>query len=225
MPRLILLKPGETEQDRQAIMISRTDADLSDLGHLQAASAAHQIRQKWEPHFLSVSPLKRAIATAMRFEEQGPIPIHPTSRFQGMALGDWENESLSRIRHSDGVRFETWLCDPDFPAPGGESFREVYARVFPELVNIVQNANESEDETVVLVLQSMVLKVACCAILDLPVSAASRFKMDHGAHAVFERVRSGGPYQMLNWNCCNPIPNKSNSDEELAEELPEMDGA
>jgi probable phosphoglycerate mutase len=115
-----------------------------------------------------------------------------------MDMGDWENLGEEQILLRDRMRFQSWMTDPDFRAPGGESMREVYGRSFPDLVNIVHHADEGE--TLVLVVQEGVLRALCCGVLDLHLESAHRFRIDNAAFAVFERVYPRGPYQLVHWN-------------------------
>lgn len=198
MPRLILIKPGETEPELNGHLLGRYDAELNENGRHQAQLMG-QALAAFNIAYVGMTPLKRAISTAMAIEDYQPVLMHPVSGFQGIDLGDWDNTSRDIITRSDGSRYHNFCGDTDFPAPGGESVREVYARVYSDLVHLVQDAGV--DETLALVLEETVLKAMICAILDLPLQAARRFCLDHGSYGVFERIYPGGPYQMMAWNC------------------------
>jgi len=197
MPRIVVIRPAETDYRLQDHFVGRCDADLNEVGHAQAQAIALALAG-WDFAFLAASPLKRAIATALPIGDIQDVSIHPVSGFQAMDMGEWEGKSPEQLRSEDGARFERWLTDPDFPTPGGESIREVYGRVYPEIVNIVNHAGP--DETIGLVLQEAVSRALCCAALDLPLLAANRFFLDHGAFSVFERIYPGGPYLLRSWN-------------------------
>lgn len=197
MPRLIFIRPGETDYFLRETFLGRMDVDLNENGYYQASALGHAL-DKYRISFLALSPLKRAVSTALPLAEAHHLSPHPVAGFHAMDFGEWEDRRISYIRHEDRRRYEAWLTDPDFPTPGGESLREVYARAYHDLANIVQETNS--DETIALVLQDAVLRVLCCAVLDLPLEAAKRFSMAHGSYAVFERIYEDGPYQMIAWN-------------------------
>jgi broad specificity phosphatase PhoE len=135
----------------------------------------------------------------MAIEDSCPgLSTHRAPAFLGMDMGEWTNVNKDQLALADRRRYHSFLTDPDFRAPGGECKREVYARAFPELVNIVHHADE--DETLALVLPEAVLQVLCCGVLDLSLESAARFHMDHGSYALFERLFPEGPYQLIVWN-------------------------
>ena len=199
MPRIIFLRPAQTDHHLRGLVLGRCDPDLNESGLAQARAVADQLKM-WPISFLGVSPLRRAVMTARCLErELEGVSVHPVAGFQGADMGDWENQSMETIARSDRRRYESWLKDPDFPAPGGESIREVYARAYPDLVNLVNQTRK--EETLLLVLQEVVLKALCCAVLDLDLESAQRFQLGHGAFGIFERMYEGGPYRLTAWNC------------------------
>ncbi len=217
MPRLLFIRPGETDFYLRDAVLGRHDADLSDIGRLQAKGLAQALAQ-FPISFLGVSPLKRAIATAMIIEDIAEISPHPIAGFHGADMGDWDTREKEIIQQCDGPRYQSWMADPDFRAPGGESTREIYARAYPDLARIV---NEGENhETFALVLQESVMQALCCAVLDLPLEAAHRFHLDHGAFGRFERMYPSGPYRLISWNQRGWLSQEVASSLELAEELP-----
>ncbi len=216
MPRIIFIRPAETDHQVHDLMLGRFDVDLNERGQLQATCLADVLSAQ-PITFLGVSPIKRALATAMviadRFEHLSVIPI---SGFQAIDMGEWENRGREEISIVDRARYETFLTDPDFRAPGGESKRDVYARALPHLVDIVKHTGP--DETIVFVLQEAVMQVLCCAVLDLELESAHRFQVENAAYAVFERIYPEGPYQLVAWNRNDHL--SLNLPEEELEELP-----
>lgn len=196
MPRIVFVRPAETDQGVKHL--GREDPDLNERGRNQAAATAREL-SRFRLDFLGTSPLKRAIATALEISDEQPgLSPHPVAGFLGADLGEWRNMTIEEIRQSDRARYDSWRSDPDFRAPGGESIREVYGRAFADLANVVHACEPGEN--LAFVLQETVLQVLVCGALDLPLSAAQRFAIDHAAYAVFERAYPSGPYQMVAWN-------------------------
>ncbi len=217
MPRIIFIRPAETDHCLYNTILGRFDPDLNETGTLNARMLANAL-ERWPISFIAASPLKRSLATAIPIEDIHEVLVRPIPAFHAGDMGDWDNRSLNIIKQSDRGRYETWFKDPDFPAPGGESMREVYARAFPEFANIIHHTNP--EETLAFVLQDSVLRAMCCAVLDLPLEAAQRFYMDHAAFGVFERIYPGGPYHMVAWNRTEHLLNTHMASLELEEELP-----
>lgn len=197
MPRLIVIRPAETDYHLSGRLLGRCDVDLNDIGREQSHRLARALN-RWELASVAVSPLKRAIATAMPLCEDRDLILHPVAGFLAADLGDWEGESVEDLVRMDGSRYDRWLNDPDFRAPGGEALREVYGRAYSDIAHIVQQADHGE--TLAFVVPLMVLRALCCAALDLPLEAGFRFSMDPAGFGVFERMSPGGPYQMISWN-------------------------
>lgn len=197
MPRLVVVRPGETDFHWQGRLRGRSDVDLNEFGRNQANQLVRHLSQ-WEFASVAVAPLKRAIATAMPYCETEDVVLHPVAAFQAADLGDWEGKRVESLMHTDSSRYQNWLTDPDFRAPGGESMREIYRRSYSDIADMVYSADATQ--TLGFVLPISVLRVFCCAALDLPLSAACRFAINPAGIAVFERMAPGAPYQLVSWN-------------------------
>ena len=218
MPRIIFVRPAETDAFSPETVLGQSDPDLSTIGR-HCAGVTAQALARYPIGFIAISPLRRALSTAMELQHLSDVFVHPFAAFQAADMGEWTGRDIASINIIDRARYETWLKDPDFPAPGGETTRKVYARAYNELVNIVNHAQK--DETIALVLPISVMRPLICAVLDLPLESAHRFHLDHGAYGVFERIYPGGPYQMLSWNRNDHLVADSLSSlEEWESELP-----
>ncbi|MCB1050652.1 MAG: histidine phosphatase family protein [Acidobacteria bacterium] len=197
MPKIVFVRPCETQTQDQGLMVGRTDLDLNETGHTQAGALA-QYMQSWPISRIAVSPMKRALSTALYLcEENNRIP-QLISGFQATDLGEWDGKPKQFVLEKDGARFERWRTEPDFPCPGGESIRNIYRRSFCELVDLV--ALCEPDELLVIIAPAMILRVMTCGILDLPLTHALSFALNHGAVSTFTRLYPSGPYQMSRWN-------------------------
>lgn len=197
MPAIYLIRPGETREERDGFLIGRFDADLDALGRWQARQVARHLARVKMTRIL-VSPLKRALSVAMELgERQGRWPKLVKS-FDGVDLGEWECQRVEDLTSRDGLRFENWPIEPDFPCPGGESMRNVYRRAFSELAAIVSQCEPGE--TLAVIAPSIVLQCLCCGILDMDLKTAVHFSIDHGGVSLFQRVLPAGHYQLVRWN-------------------------
>lgn len=218
MPKLVVIRPAETDYHWQDRLLGREDVDLNAIGREQANHLVERLSQ-WQFSSMAVSPQKRAIATAMPLCEENDVLLHPVAGFQAVDLGDWEGQSIETLLLGDGARYQRWLTDPDFRAPGGEAMREVYARAYSDIAHLVQQSDAGE--TLGFVLPLGVMQAFCCAALDLPIEAACRFKIGPAGVAVFERMFPGGPYQLVSWNQ-PPVAAKEFSSGYFEEEFPSV---
>ena len=132
MTLLALLRHAETSWSVQKRLQGQTDIPLStegrlvlsarrippDLGHLQVVS----------------SPLSRCRQTADCLQ----LPaVRVESRITEMSWGDWEGLSLDALRHRlGGAMRSNEARGMDFQPAGGESPRQVWARVMPWLAEV-----------------------------------------------------------------------------------------
>jgi probable phosphoglycerate mutase len=129
---LALIRHGPTRWNAEGRIQGRTDVALSAEGRAEVG--------RWRlPALLSdcawqVSPLLRAVETA-RLLGAGPYRFEPA--LGEMRWGDWEGRLLTEIRAADpaGVA-DIEARGLDFAPPGGESPRQVQARLIPWLAAV-----------------------------------------------------------------------------------------
>jgi probable phosphoglycerate mutase len=64
-------------------------------------------------------------------------------QFSEIDLGDWEGLVYSKVREQFSEIHQRWINDPDFPAPGGESFSAVCTRTRTAIERILQNGQQN----------------------------------------------------------------------------------
>ena len=131
---IALIRHGPTDWTEDRRLQGHTDVSLSDEGRAQVA--------EWRlPAFVHgyrtiSSPLKRAIETAQILTGSDPV-VEP--RLKEMNWGLWEGRRLADLRQELGdtmARNESQGLD--FRPAGGETPREVLARLRPWLVEVAE---------------------------------------------------------------------------------------
>jgi probable phosphoglycerate mutase len=140
MPVLYYVRHGETDFNVQGRLQGRRDTLLNAHGLQQAAKGgatlkelfARDRRQPQEFDYIS-SPLQRARQTmevlrpAVGLE---PLGYQVDERLVEIAYGDWEGLTLPEIEErSPGILARRERDKWDFAPPGGESYRELTARI------------------------------------------------------------------------------------------------
>ena len=124
--RLILLRHGETEANRNEIIMGQTNDPLTERGVQQAKKAALRLKDE-KLDKIYVSDLKRTMDTAkevIAYHPNAELIYEPLLRevqggeFEGMPYG-----SVSRAAEKAGIPRE------DFKPKGGESLKDFKARV------------------------------------------------------------------------------------------------
>lgn len=125
MTLIAFLRHGPTEWNRERRLQGRSDLPLLEESH--AWLAAHRLPPPFDRARVHVSPLQRARETAAALGLPRPA-IEPA--LIEMSFGAFEGRNLALLRDElgDGLR-ENEARGLDFRPPGGESPREVRARL------------------------------------------------------------------------------------------------
>jgi probable phosphoglycerate mutase len=122
MTSLLLIRHGATEWNASGRLQGRADIGLSAAGRAEAESWRLPVAFA-EARWLT-SPLRRARETAALLTD-GPVPVEP--RLIEMDWGAWEGLRATDLDAEDLAAREA--LGLDFRPPGGESPREVCARI------------------------------------------------------------------------------------------------
>jgi probable phosphoglycerate mutase len=130
---LVAIRHAPTEWNAARRLQGRTDVALGAAG-IAAAKGWHA-DSAWGAYRVIASPLQRAQQTARLLFPSREIALDP--RLMEMDFGAWEGKSLAELRAEPGAEAEAReSLGLDFSAPGGETPRQVQARVQPLLDEI-----------------------------------------------------------------------------------------
>jgi broad specificity phosphatase PhoE len=119
---LILVRHGESSANAQALLVGRSDVELTEKGREQAASVRQLL---YGPvHSLRTSPLQRARDTAAALDLGLPAQID--ARWIEVDYGEYDCQPL---RDVPADVWREWRRNPHFRPAGGETLAEVDARV------------------------------------------------------------------------------------------------
>lgn len=139
-PRLLLLRHGETEWNRQGRLQGRKNSPLTDLGRAQARQQGEILKQiNGIERFDAVcSPLGRTQETArIALGAIGKLPrLDP--RVAEINAGDWEGKTFEEICGPAPVFHDKDLMRLFFVAPNGEGFDALRARCVEFLSGLEQ---------------------------------------------------------------------------------------
>ncbi len=132
MPRLALLRHGPTRWTAEHRLQGRSDLPLSAEG--RRAVGRWQLEGRLAGFAWITSPLRRARETAALL---GHREAAVDERLTEMSFGAWEGRRVAELREELGARMAALEARGlDFRPPGGESPREVQARLEPLLREI-----------------------------------------------------------------------------------------
>lgn len=183
MARLVIVRHGETEWNREEHFRGRAELDLTERGVRQAAAAAQRL-PSWQPALIYSSPLKRAWRTAQILAQPTSLPLHPLEGLIDIDYGQWQGLSPQEAAARDGELYWQWRHRPHLVKfPGGEGLAEVRARVEAAVDFLRQHHPQ---QTVVLVSHQVVCKVMVLALLGLDNSRFWQIEQEVGAINVFD---------------------------------------
>jgi len=196
--RIILVRHGQTQWNREERFRGRADLALTELGLRQARATAERLARMGVSQIYS-SPLRRALETARIIGQRLGIPAQPLEELIDIDFGDWQGLSPQEARERDGELYHLWSVSPHrVKFPGGESLGNVRQRVSQALEKVVA---EHPEETVVLVSHMVACRVMICAVLGIDNSHFWQIGQDVCAINIFETRGDGLALRLLNDTC------------------------
>jgi probable phosphoglycerate mutase len=129
LTQIVLVRHGETAWNAQSRIQGHLDSPLNDEGLAQALLLGERLGKEPFDHFYC-SDLGRARQTAQPIADRSSRHPVPEPRLRERRLGIFQGLTSAECEQQhphDYVRFHG--REPEFAMPGGESLREVYARV------------------------------------------------------------------------------------------------
>ena len=191
MPRLFILRHGETEGNERKIFRGRWDLSLSDRGVEQVALAAKALAGI-EFSMIATSLLARARETAAAAASHGGrSEITLEEKLIDIDYGRWTKEPSETVDRDYPDLSNAWRNTPHKVVfPGGESLSDVRSRA-EELFRSLAGATGN----VLLVSHRVPIKVMLCAALGLDNSAFWRIKVDTTSISVVELAPQTQPHE------------------------------
>ncbi|KAE8765162.1 bifunctional RNase H/acid phosphatase [Georgenia thermotolerans] len=137
---------------------------LSDLGRAQAARAAALLKRVGDdvwpdlptPGAVVASPMARARETGTALAGALGVPLRTDERFAECRFGDWDGLTVPEIEAGWPGGLLAWATSADVRPPGGESLRDVGARVARGLRDLADH----QGATVALAAHTVVIRAA-----------------------------------------------------------------
>lgn len=184
--RVILIRPGETDWNRQGRWQGWVSTPLSAHGVRQAEALANFVRNIGMSA-LYTSDLRRALQTADCLASRlGYAPV-PDERLRERAIGAWQGLTVDEMREWYPDEYGRLLTDAEnFRIPGGESRADVRARMRAAFDAIISREN---GDTVGILSHTTAIK----ALLDdvLPNYNPQELTLDNTSVTTIRRVDGG----------------------------------
>ena len=187
---LVAIRHAPTEWNAARRLQGRTDVALGAEGI--AAAQGWRVDAAWAAYRVIASPLKRAQETARLLFPQHAIALDP--RLMEMDFGSWEGKVLAELRAEPGAAAEEReRLGLDFSAPGGETPRQVQARLQPLLDELAAAGIPTIIVTHKAVLRALLSMATGWTMLGKPpvklkAGSAHLFRLDRNGKISVERM-------------------------------------
>lgn len=160
--RLIFIRPGETDWNRQGRWQGWVATPLNEHGRRQAQKLARFVRNIGMTALYS-SDLRRAVETAEMLTAQLPFEPVYDERLRERKIGEWQGLTLEEMAQWYPEAYHQCITDPEnFPVPGGESRNDVRRRIVACFNDILA---EARGETVGILSHTTAMKLLLLHLL------------------------------------------------------------
>ena len=137
MGRLVLIRHGESEGNRDRVFTRTPEVPLTEAGRAQVRRAAEWVAGRYRPAGVVSSPFLRARQTAAVLAEWLALPVRVEEDLREQSYGELAGQPYAVLRDASDYDPERyWLWRP----PGGETLAEVAARAGPALDRVAAGA-------------------------------------------------------------------------------------
>lgn len=196
---LYLVRHGETSFNRDGLGLGHADPPLTDLGRMQAAALGARLAPVPLSRILS-SPLTRSVETARAIAGERGVEVETRSELIELDAGEADGLPLASLRERHPGFLEAWMGDApaDVPMPGGESLRDLAARLAP----LVAELKSPSEGHVAVVSHNFVVKTLVCELLGIDLHRFRAIATDLAGLSTISVTVRGASIVALN-DCCH----------------------
>jgi broad specificity phosphatase PhoE len=195
--RVILVRHGETQANRERRFIGRYNDVLTEVGQVQAGQLADSLALL-PVAALYTSPLQRASDTARPIAARHGLDVQVEDALRECDFGLWDGLNRAEIvarSPGDAQLFAAWQRDTTITPPGGESIYAMHMRVSAALEHL---RRAHLDQTIVLVSHVGPIKTLLCEALAMPTSSLFRFFLDLASISMIDWPTSFPVVRLIN---------------------------
>ena len=183
--RLLLVRHGETEWNREKRFQGVRDVPLNENGREQARRAAEFLKDV-KIDFAVSSPMLRPKETAEIILQHHPdTPLQLEKEMMEISHGLWEGKLEAEIEQAFPSQLQQWQSSPEtVQMPDGENLQQVWSRVKVAWDRIVESA--APQSTGIVVAHDAVNKAILCHLFGLEPDRFWTFKQGNCAVTVID---------------------------------------
>ncbi|WP_427158435.1 histidine phosphatase family protein [Aliinostoc sp. HNIBRCY26] len=185
--RLLLVRHGETQWNRETRFQGQIDVPLNDNGRQQAQKAG-EFLQNVAIDFAVSSTMARPKETAEIILQHHPdVNLELQAGLREISHGLWEGKLEVEIDQEFPGELHLWRTAPaTVQMPEGENLQQVWERSTATWQAIVESALANQRQTGLIVAHDATNKTLLCHILGLPADNFWNFRQGNGAVSVID---------------------------------------
>jgi probable phosphoglycerate mutase len=194
--RLLLVRHGETDANRDGIALGQLDVPLNETGVRQAEALGRALAA--EPIVaIYCSPLGRAMSTAEAIAAHHTVGVIVEHGLIEMDVGEIDGIPFPEVREKYPEFLAMWMSEegPSHDMPGGESLATVAERAWRTLDSL---AARHRGETVVAVTHNFVILTLLAKVMDVELHSFRRLR--HSVAAISELDMRPGHARVIRLN-------------------------
>ncbi len=185
--RLLLVRHGETEWNRQGRFQGQIDVPLNDHGRQQASKAGEFLQNVAIDFAVSSSMLRPQETAEIILKHHPQINLELQPGLREISHGLWEGKFEPEIEQEFGNELHQWRTQPALvQMPEGENLQQVWERAVATWDAIVQNALANQLQTGLVVAHDATNKTLLCHLLGLSAENFWNFRQGNGAVSVID---------------------------------------
>ena len=195
--RLLLVRHGITDWNREGRWQGRLDPPLSAAGRREAAMVAARLAADaaLRPVRIVSSPLARAAQTALIIGEAVGVEVEEDDRLVEIGAGEWEGRTHDELDATDRERYRAWRsAASDVNPPGGERLDETLSRTRSAIDAVAADPRSPA----LLVSHGGVLRVVAHQLFAVPRDRMWSLDVDNASLGVGAAYEGG--WRLERWN-------------------------
>ncbi|QOV23209.1 histidine phosphatase family protein [Anabaenopsis elenkinii] len=185
--RLLLVRHGETEWNRQTRFQGQIDVPLNDNGQQQGRKAGEFLKDVVIDFAVSSSMLRPKETAELILSHHPRVNLELQDGLREISHGLWEGKLETEIEQEFPGELQRWRLVPaQVQMPKGENLEQVWQRSVAAWQQIIQNALEKQLQTGLVVAHDATNKTLLCHILGLSADNFWNFRQGNGAVSVID---------------------------------------
>lgn len=181
MLRLLLVRHGETDWNKDRRIMGRENTPLNETGREQSRHFKESLGSA-PLDGIYTSPVNRAVQTTEILSQERDLEVIQDDRLIEVGYGDWVGKTFEEVRQeSNYIPYYERLDTP--VAPGGETLYEVRDRA-RDFVRDLQEKHP--DYTAMVVTHADWIKCLLMHVLEIPLKNIWRFRIDNASVSLLE---------------------------------------